>query len=53
MTDLIVRRLLVDHARAHGAVKRGAGVTVPLEDIDAGADWTAKAIAELRREKVI
>ena len=34
----VMRRLLVDHARAHGAVKRGAGVTVPLQDIDAGAD---------------
>jgi RNA polymerase sigma factor (TIGR02999 family) len=34
----VMRRLLVDHARAHGAVKRGAGLTVPLQDVDAGAD---------------
>jgi len=27
----MMRRILVDHARAHGAAKRGAGVTVPLE----------------------
>jgi RNA polymerase sigma factor (TIGR02999 family) len=27
-----MRRILVDHARAHGAAKRGAGVTVPLSD---------------------
>jgi RNA polymerase sigma-70 factor, ECF subfamily len=31
-----MRRLLVDHARAHGAVKRGAGHRVPLLDIDVG-----------------
>jgi len=30
-----MRRILVDHARRHGAVKRGAGATrVPLESID-------------------
>ena len=34
----VMRRLLVDHARAHGAVKRGAGVKVPLQDIDVGSD---------------
>ena len=34
----VMRRLLVDHARAHGAAKRGAGVTVPLQDIDVGGD---------------
>jgi RNA polymerase sigma factor (TIGR02999 family) len=34
----VMRRLLVDHARAHGAVKRGAGLRVPLLDIDAVAD---------------
>ncbi len=30
----VMRRLLVDHARARGATKRGSGVTVPLHDID-------------------
>jgi RNA polymerase sigma factor (TIGR02999 family) len=34
----VMRRLLVDHARAHGAVKRGAGRRVPLLDIDVGVD---------------
>ncbi len=34
----VMRRLLVDHARARGAVKRGAGVKVPLQDIDVGSD---------------
>jgi RNA polymerase sigma factor (TIGR02999 family) len=37
----VMRRLLVDHARARGAEKRGAAVTVSLDaadiDIDAGA----------------
>jgi RNA polymerase sigma factor (TIGR02999 family) len=27
-----MRRILVDHARAHGAVKRGNGNRVPLEE---------------------
>ena len=31
----VMRRILVDHARAHGAAKRGAGAKVALEDIDA------------------
>ena len=31
-----MRRILVDHARAHGAAKRGAGVTVPLTGVDIG-----------------
>jgi RNA polymerase sigma-70 factor, ECF subfamily len=31
----VMRRLLVDHARAHGASKRGAGLTVSLEGVDA------------------
>ena len=31
-----MRRILVDHARAHGAAKRGADVTVPLTGIDIG-----------------
>ncbi len=34
----VMRRLLVDHARAHGAVKRGAAHRVPLLDIDVGVD---------------
>jgi RNA polymerase sigma factor (TIGR02999 family) len=34
----VMRRILVDHARAHGAAKRGAGAKVPLQDIDASAD---------------
>jgi RNA polymerase sigma-70 factor (ECF subfamily) len=34
----VMRRLLVDHARAHAAVKRGAAVTVPLQGVDAGGD---------------
>jgi RNA polymerase sigma factor (TIGR02999 family) len=33
----LMRRILVDHARAHGAVKRGAGGKVPLEEEHAGA----------------
>jgi RNA polymerase sigma-70 factor (ECF subfamily) len=33
-----MRRILVDHARAHQAVKRGAAARVPLTDIQAGED---------------
>ena len=33
-----MRRILVDHARAHGAAKRGADVTVPLTGIDPPTD---------------
>lgn len=33
-----MHRILVDHARAHGAAKRGAGVTVPLTGLDLGID---------------
>jgi RNA polymerase sigma factor (TIGR02999 family) len=33
-----MRRILVDHARARGAGKRGAAVTVPLSDLDVGID---------------
>ena len=35
----MMRRLLVDHARARGAIKRGVGVTVSLDDsIDRAGD---------------
>ena len=34
----VMRRLLVDHARARGASKRGSGLTLSLHDIDAAAD---------------
>jgi RNA polymerase sigma factor (TIGR02999 family) len=33
-----MRRILVDHARARGAAKRGAGGTVPLSDLELGVD---------------
>ena len=42
----VMRRLLVDHARAHGAFKRGAEITVSLDGIDVAADGrTADLIA--------
>ena len=34
----MMRRILVDHARARGAAKRGAGGTVPLSDLELGVD---------------
>src|SRR6185295_9654282 len=34
----VMRRLLVDHARARAASKRGPGLTVSLEGLDAAAD---------------
>ena len=41
-----MRRLLVDHARAHGAFKRGAEITVSLDGVDVAADGkTADLIA--------
>jgi RNA polymerase sigma-70 factor, ECF subfamily len=43
----VMRRLLVDHARARGAEKRGVALTIPLDDIDAAAaeDKSADLIA--------
>ncbi len=34
----VMRRILVDHARAHGAAKRGAGMQAPLQDVTLGRD---------------
>ena len=34
----VMRRLLVDHARARGAVKRGVAITVSLDGVDVPAD---------------
>jgi RNA polymerase sigma-70 factor, ECF subfamily len=34
----MMRRILVDHARAHGAAKRGVSIRVPFEDVDVGVD---------------
>ncbi len=34
----LMRRVLVDHARAHQAAKRGADARVPLQDVDAAAE---------------
>jgi RNA polymerase sigma-70 factor, ECF subfamily len=36
--SLVMRRVLVDHARAHNAAKRGAGLQVTLHDEIAGSD---------------
>ena len=33
----VMRRLLVDHARARGATKRGIQITIPLDGIDVAA----------------
>jgi RNA polymerase sigma factor (TIGR02999 family) len=33
----VMRRLLVDHARARGAAKRGLQITIPLDGIDVAA----------------
>jgi RNA polymerase sigma factor (TIGR02999 family) len=34
----LMRRILVDHARAHGAAKRGAGMKAPLQDVTLGTN---------------
>ena len=34
----LMRRVLVDHARAHQAAKRGADARVPLQDVDVAAE---------------
>ena len=42
----VMRRLLVDHARARGASKRGVQLTIPLDGVDAPAEGkTADLIA--------
>jgi RNA polymerase sigma factor (TIGR02999 family) len=33
----VMRRLLVDHARTRGRKKRGSGLKVPIDDVDAAA----------------
>ena len=33
----VMRRLLVDHARARGAAKRGVQITIPLDGVDVAA----------------
>jgi RNA polymerase sigma factor (TIGR02999 family) len=33
----VMRRLLVDHARARGATKRGVEITIPLDGVDVAA----------------
>jgi RNA polymerase sigma factor (TIGR02999 family) len=42
-----MRRILVDHARAHGAAKRGPGATLPLTGIDVGTDPPAVDVLAL------
>ena len=42
----VMRRLLVDHARARGAAKRGVELTIPLDGVDvAGGSKSADLIA--------
>jgi RNA polymerase sigma factor (TIGR02999 family) len=43
----MMRRILVDHARAHGAAKRGAGLTVPLDEAHDRADVPATDVLAL------
>lgn len=42
-----MRRILVDHARARAAAKRGADLTVPLTGIDVGVDPRAPDLLAL------
>ena len=39
----VMRRLLVDHARARSASKRGSGLTVSLDDVNVNVDGDADA----------
>ena len=55
----VMRRLLVDHARAHGAVKRGAEITVSLDGVDVrgrrqngGSDRPRRGTGEARRASI-
>ena len=45
----VMRRILVDHARARAAAKRDAGATVALEDADVGAEAVDVDILALDR----
>ena len=42
-----MRRILVDHARAHWAEKRGAAATIPLTGIDLAGDEPAVDVLDL------
>lgn len=43
----LMRRILVDHARARRAVKRGGGATVRLDDVDAPCSGSGDAPADV------
>ena len=43
----VMRRLLVDHARTRGATKRGVGLTIPLDGVDAPAEGRTADILAL------
>ena len=43
----VMRRLLVDHARARGASKRGPGLTLSLDGVDVPADATSPDLVAL------
>jgi RNA polymerase sigma factor (TIGR02999 family) len=43
----VMRRVLVDHARTRGAVKRDGGQRVPLQDVDAAADPSEVDVLDL------
>ena len=38
----VMRRLLIDHARARGASKRGSSLTVSLDDADVDGGWAVQ-----------